>query len=243
MGEADRIRCEYRRRTREIPADRYAVTDPVNLFFVQQRERYALAALKRENFLPLADKRILEIGCGSGGWLPSLEGWGAERGNLAGIDLDDSRVAKAQRLLSAHRDEQGTLLAAGADLRAADATALPWHVASFDLVVQSTVFTSVLDVEMKRKLAGEMLRVLRPEGIILWYDFLYNNPWNPQVQGIRRREIRSLFSDCHVSLRRITLAPPIARRIVPWTWLGALILEKLWFLNTHYLGIIRKNEA
>jgi hypothetical protein len=100
--------------------------------------------------------------------------------------------------------------------------------------------TSILDDGMKKAVAIEMLRVLKPAGIILWYDFLFNNPKNPQVRGIGAREIRALFPDCLVTLRRITLAPPIARRLVPVTWIGALLLEKITFLNTHYLGIIRK---
>jgi ubiquinone/menaquinone biosynthesis C-methylase UbiE len=239
MNEVQRISEEYRRRARDIPAGAYSLTEPVNLFFTQQRARHALALLRRLRVFPLRDKHILEIGCGGGGWLPDLESWGARRGNLAGIDLDDARVATARRRLSGLRDAQGNLLAPGADIRLGDASDLPWPDASFDLVLQSTVFTSILDEGMKRAVAGEMLRVLKPRGIILWYDFFYNNPRNPHVRGVGKREIQSLFPNCLVSLRRITLAPPIAKRIVSFTWLGALVLEKLYLLNTHYLGSIR----
>jgi hypothetical protein len=38
----------------------------------------------------------------------------------------------------------------------------------------------------------------------------------------------------------ITLALPIARQLVPVTWIGAMLLEKIAFLNTHCLGLIRK---
>jgi hypothetical protein len=41
----------------------------------------------------------------------------------------------------------------------------------------------------------------------------------------------------------VTLAPPLARRLVPLTWIGALALEGLRFLNTHYIGVFRKVEA
>jgi hypothetical protein len=41
----------------------------------------------------------------------------------------------------------------------------------------------------------------------------------------------------------VTLAPPIARRLVPLSWMAAMALEKLSMLNTHYLGIIRKTSA
>jgi hypothetical protein len=78
--------------------------------------------------------------------------------------------------------------------------------------------------------------------VLIWYDFLFNNPKNPHVRGIGAREIRSLFPGCAVTLKRITLAPPIARRLVPITWIGSLILERLFIFNTHYLGIIRKAD-
>jgi hypothetical protein len=43
-----------------------------------------------------------------------------------------------------------------------------------------------------------------------------------------------------VRLTRITLAPPLAARLVPVSWITALLLEKVRILNTHYLGVIRK---
>ena len=135
------------------------------------------------------------------------------------------------------------MLAPGADVRLGDASALPWDNAVFDVVVQSTVFSSVIDAAMKWSIAGEMLRVLKPGGFILWYDFRYNNPWNPHVRGVGWREIKSLFPDRRRRLRRATLAPPLARRLVPLTWIGSLALEGLRFLNTHYIGLFRKGEA
>ena len=54
--------------------------------------------------------------------------------------------------------------------------------------MQSTCFTSILDQEMKKSIAREVLRVLKDEGIILWYDFRYNNPKNPDVKGIEKKK-------------------------------------------------------
>ena len=92
---------------------------------------------------------------------------------------------------------------------------------------------------MKTNLAREMLRVLRPRGLILWYDF-WLNPTNPQTRGIRPAEIRQLFPGCRYRFRRITLAPPLARRILPLSWTLAMVLEKAKLFNTHYLVIIRR---
>jgi hypothetical protein len=83
-----------------------------------------------------------------------------------------------------------------------------------------------------------MLRVLRPSGLILWYDF-WLNPVNPQTRGIRPAEIKRLFPNCRYEFHRITLAPPIARRLVPISWGLCLFLEGLKIFNSHYLVAIR----
>ena len=89
-------------------------------------------------------------------------------------------------------------------------------------------------------MASEMLRVLRIGGAILWFDF-WLNPTNPQTGGIRPKEIRTLFPYCTYIFRKITLAPPIARRIVPFSWPLAQFLESFGIFNSHYLVLIRKN--
>ena len=78
------------------------------------------------------------------------------------------------------------------------------------------------------------MRVLTRTGMIVWYDF-WLNPTNPQTRGIRLGEIRRLFPDCRLDVRCVTLAPPIARRVVPLSWTLALVLENLRALNSHYL--------
>jgi hypothetical protein len=89
------------------------------------------------------------------------------------------------------------------------------------------------------ELAGELLRVLRrPGGVILWYDF-WLNPTNHQTRGIRPAEIRRLFPGCRFACRRVTLAPPLARRLGPVSWTLGSLLEQVGLLNSHYLAAIR----
>lgn len=228
MSEADRILEEHRRREREIPAGFYDLDRPANLFLRQGQERALRDALERSGLLPLSGRRLLEVGCGSGNWLEILERFGARRDGLAGIDLDPGRVDVCRSRFP------------GADIRSGDASELPWESGSFDVVFQSTVFSSILEPTMRRALASEMLRVLAPGGAILWYDFFMDNPANPNVRGVRRREIEALFPGCRVDLRRATLAPPLARRIVPVSWTVAAVLESLRVFDTHYLGMIRR---
>jgi hypothetical protein len=105
------------------------------------------------------------------------------------------------------------------------------------------MFTSVLDAGIRRQIASEMLRVLKPDGVILWYDFLVNNPQNPDVRGVPKREIGALFSGCRFDLRRVTLVPPVVRWLAPRSWFMTYMLSHVRPLCTHYLGVITKLVA
>ena len=226
--ELDRIRDEYQRRERELPVDFYALTRPVNLFFQQSRERALQSVLNTSQMVPLTDRKILDVGCGQGNWLAMFEAFGAKRSSLSGIELDAARAK-----LAADRFP-------GADIRAGNAGELPWPDQSFDIVLQSMVFTSVLDDAVRRKIAVEMQRVVRPKGYIVWYDFFYNNPNNAHVRAVKKAELAALFPEWKLTLRRITLAPPLARRIVSWSWPLAAMLERFRLFNTHYFGTLQR---
>jgi ubiquinone/menaquinone biosynthesis C-methylase UbiE len=226
--EIERIRAEYSRRRREIPHDFYAWNRPVNLYIQCQLTKDIVASLAAEGLFPLSGRSVADIGCGTGMWLLEFAQWGADSHSLAGIDLDEDRIAQARRKLPA------------ADLRIGSAGQLPWPDASFDLVSQFTLFSSILDDQLKAEVAAEMLRVTKPRGAILWYDLRLNNPGNPNVRAIGLAGIRRLFPRCGVRTKKVTLAPPIARRLVPRSWILASLLEKIPALRTHHLHVIRK---
>jgi len=196
---------------------------------MQQRELGVLDALRRNGVRDLSHTLVLDVGCGHGQWLNDLIKWGAQPLNLAGIDLLPERVMAARARLPQQ-----------VQLHVGSATELPAPTAAFDIVLQSTVFSSILDHETRRCVAAEMLRVLRPEGLIVWYDFFLDNPRNSDVRGVRRNDIRTLFPNCVIDIRRATLAPPIARRIAPISRLACGVLETFPILRTHYLGVIRR---
>jgi hypothetical protein len=70
-------------------------------------------------------------------------------------------------------------------------------------------------------------------GIDFWVSTL-------DVKGIGKKEIISLFPNCKFDFNKITLAPPIARIIAPYSYLVCYLLEKLKIFNTHYLVVIKK---
>jgi ubiquinone/menaquinone biosynthesis C-methylase UbiE len=225
--EETRIRAAYAKRQKDDI--RYSYFSMGNLFMMQEREQRLLALLKRNDLAPLHTKKILEVGCGTGYWLREFMKWGARPENITGIDLLVDRVAEARYLCP-----EAVKIVYG------NAAALAFPDATFDLVVQSTVFTSVLDAMMKHQMASEMLRVVKDDGFILWYDYHVNNPWNPDVRGVKRREILQLFPGCRIQLQRITLVPPLVRLLAPSSWLTCYLLGKIPWLCTHYLGLISK---
>jgi ubiquinone/menaquinone biosynthesis C-methylase UbiE len=225
--EEERIRKAYSKRTRDEFL--YSWFSPGHLLMIQERERRLLTLLKRYGFASLKEKKILEVGCGTGYWLREFIKWGALPENVTGIDLLADRVSKARRLCPP-----------AVRMQCASAAQLPFANERFDLVLQSTVFTSILDPDLKRRVAAEMMRVLKQQGLIVWYDYHVNNPWNNDVRGVKRREITQLFPACQIELERITLLPPLARFLAPYSYLSCYLLEKLPPLCTHYLGVIRK---
>ena len=96
--------------------------------------------------VPAAGRATLEIGCGEGRVARDL----AARGHrVTGVDASPT-------LLEAARQAQ-----ADADFHVADAAALPFADASFDLVV---AFNSLMDIDDMPGAVREAARVLTPEG-------------------------------------------------------------------------------
>jgi ubiquinone/menaquinone biosynthesis C-methylase UbiE len=231
MGESERVLAEYTRRDRVIVDDRYAITNAFSLFYKQAIERALVAALTDADLFPLAPLRILELGCGTGRWLAALEGYGAARERLAGIDLSPDRAEAAREVLP------------GAEIRAGCASSLPWPDGSFEVVLQSMVFSSVLDARLREAIAGEMARVLAAGGTVLWYDFVVDNPRNRAVRGVRKREVAALFPGFELRWRRAVLAPPLVRLLAPRAWPLAVALQAMRPLNTHAMATLKRLRA
>lgn len=121
-----------------------------------------------------------------------------------------------------------------------DATTLDLPENSFDIVYQSTVFTSLLDQGFQHQLADKMWSLVKPGGAVLWYDFTYDNPHNPDVRGVPVKRIKELFPRGRIKTWRVTLAPPICRRVVRIHPCLYTVLNCVPFLRTHVLCWIEK---
>ena len=225
MDESQRIAEVYGDRERILPAGYYALSRPANLYRTQRRERATLSLLARWGLDDLAGLRICEVGCGAGAELLRLASWGARPENLSGVDLLADRIAGAQALLPA------------ATLEVKDARSTSFADGSFDLVMQLTLFSSVLDPEIRLAIAHEMRRILKPGGKILWYDMRVVRPDRPLV-ALRRAEIARLFPDCHLDLHAETLNPVIGRVTARTSWMFSDMLSYIPGARSHYLGMI-----
>ena len=154
--------------------------------------------------LPGPAARILDAGCGRGDSLADLDGM------RFGIDLLPTRAAAAR---GRHP---------GARVAVADAACLPFSAGSFDLCLLFTVMSSILDEDLRRRVAAEVLRVLRSSGAVVVYDFAFQ-PWDADVRGLRRRSLARLFPGCRVETRRV-------RGPVPG-------------LPTHFVALVRRDAA
>jgi len=227
--ETEKVAERYARRAALGSEERYSMLNPAVWQGVQERQRVLSKLLAQHTDNPLNQLRLLEIGCGSGGNLLELLRMGFSPDNLVGNELLPGRAALARH----------NLPTACAVLEG-DATALDIADDSFDIVYQSTVFTSLLDDDFQAKLASHMWNWVRPGGGVLWYDFVYNNPNNPDVRGVGMKRIQELFPEGRLDIRRVTLAPPISRRVCKLHPSLYTVFNAFPFLRTHALVWVGK---
>jgi SAM-dependent methyltransferase len=227
--EAGRIRQRYARRDASGKSHLYAWHRP-DVLFTQYRLRAEVArALADAGHTALSDAQCLDVGCGTGGWLRTLIEWGVQPTRVHGVDLLADRIAQARALTP------------GADLRVNDDGTLPYEAGSMDLISANMVFSSILDPAERGRLAAQMARVARRDGLVLIYDFRIRHPRNPDTVGIGRREVARLFPGFRHSCRSLTLAPPLQRPVARISPLLAHALESILpVLRSHLLHVLRR---
>ena len=230
--EVHALRARYARRNDAALDWRYHRLNPAAMWPAQERERAMAACLLRHvggDHTQLPNLRLLEVGSGTGANLLDMLRWGLAPQNLSGVELLPERHEAARALLPA-----------GVQLWQGDALQLDLPQASVDLVLQSTVFSSLLSDDFQQRLAAQMWRWLKPGGAIVWYDFTVNNPRNPDVRGVPLRRVRTLFPQGIFQTQRLTLAPPLSRwavKIHPSVYTALNVLP---LLRTHLLAWIVK---
>jgi ubiquinone/menaquinone biosynthesis C-methylase UbiE len=229
ISEVQRLKEVYRNYEADsLKQTQWSLNNPGNRAILNERRLLLEHLLRRNKFLPLTDKQILEIGSGNGQVLADLLIWDAKPENLYGVDLLPDRVEAAKnRYPDIH-------------FECTNAEALNYPDGMFDIIIFFTVFSSILDGDMQKRVSMEAQRVLKRGGAILWYDFRYNNPSNSSVHGMKKEDLQHLFPNLKLSIRTITLLPPLARKLGRFTSCLYPFFSRFTILRTHYLAFLLK---
>jgi ubiquinone/menaquinone biosynthesis C-methylase UbiE len=134
-----------------VPGDRGSQ----EYFLAVERDRYRQQYWQRSyfDFTGFSGKRVLEIGVGLGTDLKQFARAGA---TCYAVDITDQHIQLARANFASEELQ--------ADIRQADATALPFPDAYFDCVYSFGVLHHIPDIE---NAMGELHRVLKPGGIVM----------------------------------------------------------------------------
>jgi ubiquinone/menaquinone biosynthesis C-methylase UbiE len=206
---------------------RWSIKNYGNQFIIDEKSNVLRSLLKTSN-LKLQNGKLLEVGCASGSIIDFLLSLGAKKNNICGIDIRPDRVKDAKKFFPDIK------------IKEMDARNMKFPKHSFDFISVSTLFSSVIDKEIRFQIASEISRVLKPSGIIIYYDLRFNNPYNSNIIGIDKKEINNLFPDMKKKIKKITLLPPLARRLGKTTPYLYPLFSMIPLLKSHYVGLFKK---
>ncbi len=228
-AELERARAAYSARAGvDHP---YRWDNPGYVTYLQRLERDLLRALADAGVM-LAGARVLEVGCGTGYFLERLRHFGA--GECYGVDLMEDRIAQGRERYPALR------------LQVGNASDLPFEDGEFDVVTQFTCLSSIVDADVRAAAAREMLRVARPSGWVLSFDFRSVRPLGrrrpaaTQTVELDEPELRRLFGTPAL-LRRVAMRFELAQLAGGHEVLAAA-LAAFPQLRSHLLGIWRTGQ-
>jgi ubiquinone/menaquinone biosynthesis C-methylase UbiE len=183
MNEELRILNEYESRDNRLRwndwrTNIYHPRHPIGSLFHEHNHDILVSTLNRLD-LDLADLKILDVGCGYGYWLRYFVELGAKPGNCFGVDLSAHRIDIAKQknpTINWYRLNMGSL---------------PFPNNHFDFVMQSVVFSSILDTQTRLSCASEMYRVVQKGGILLWIDL--TNTSTDLLVGFSGEDVQEYF--------------------------------------------------
>lgn len=204
---------------------RYSINNPGNKYNYVHLFN-GMEELLKSAFPDLSQIKLLEVGCGELFWPEVFIEIGCHKENCYGTDI------LHQRMIKGHNKGRQTSAVTSSVLE------LPFQSNSFDLLCQLTLMTSIPNHTDRIEASREMMRILKPGGYILWYDFRFNNPKNPHTKAIGKNELHQLFAPLPVKLKTITVFPPLARKIPPAGVPLLKFINLFSMLRTHYLALI-----
>jgi SAM-dependent methyltransferase len=226
-GRAERSRIE--RVYKAYSSDPYYKkiwTDDAARYILERKWEDIRRALDSER-LAVDSARLLDLGAGEGGDCERFRQLGLRPERILALDVLRDEIRKG-------RSARGWLVALQGD-----GALLPFRDASFSLVYQSTMLSSVLDRSRRARILREVRRVLAPGGLFVSYDTRYPNPWNGNTRPVSAAEFRAAFPGCRIRVRSTTPIPQlirILRRLPRQAWRA---IEWVPFFRSHLLMVVR----
>ncbi|MCX8043076.1 MAG: class I SAM-dependent methyltransferase [Desulfobacterota bacterium] len=156
----------------------YHPRHPLGFLFFEHHHAILIEALNKLQ-ISLENYRILDIGCGYGHWLRFLVELGAAPERMAGVDISTERLAIARKANPAI----AWIKTAGNNL--------PFAPASFDLVMQILVFSSIRSSDLRKTIADAIVRVTKSGGYLFWID--HQRSLGDGLVGFSRADVLSYF--------------------------------------------------
>lgn len=194
---------------RFLPTSRWSALINAHPYLCQRqrhrRVREALAACGWGNAERLRELTALDIGCGSGSNLAWLVELGADPAHLTGVDLVEQRIEVARSRFSGIRFLAGDFVQTDVG-------------GPFDLVMMLAVLTSVVNPELKRRIMKKALELLKPGGVLFFYDVVTRRPvpGTPDYQCLTFDELDAYVAPHRFHyFRRDLLKGNVAERLIP----------------------------
>ncbi|MGQ9706533.1 MAG: class I SAM-dependent methyltransferase [bacterium] len=202
-----------------------------DLYLMNERERILIKAMSN---LGLNDKgpqiSVLDVGCGTGNNLADFIKYGFLPQNLFGIDINKNQLKGTYRLHS------------NLNIITADARYMPFASNTFDVCLSFDLF-AVIEPSKRKTIADEIIRVLKPGGVLLWFDLRLKSN-NPNVWAVPINDIRKLFKGFTIYLKSIGLVPPLARHLSRYSIILTYTLSLIPILRSHLCGaLIKPNKT
>jgi len=229
-NESERIKRVYQKYKEKGIGARYTLFQKGTLQVLQERERVLLSMLAKTLGISLADKCILDIGCGKGGTLLPMLLYGFCPENCYGVDILQDRIDYArQKYPNIH-------------FQCCSAEECTFQKESFDLVTMFTCLSSILDESIREKVCRAAINMAKPGGWILIYDFVVNNPFNSYVKAVPLKHLRHFFDGHKVYSKKLTLLPPLGRILGRYSYGLCSLCSWIPFLQTHRMTLFQKTE-
>lgn len=221
--EIERVVRVYDSYGREAES-RWDPDKPANRLILSERNRMFEQALRGRGF----DRRdcvVVEVGCGTGQVLDVMSDL-LPNATIIGFDIHLDRLKGVSRFPVAR----------------ADARRLPLPSESVAVITASVLLSSV-SRESWAPLARELCSVLKPGGVVLWYDMRLPNPFNRHTTPVTRRDLERLFPNADIDVRPLTLLPHAARMLGTRVnrWYGPLVRFRP--ARSHLGGTIRPRRS